>query len=83
MLVRVNDPDRLVNLLMFLRNSGFPLVQRQDEATVKLHTDDETRLRAGNRDLGRNVGRACRDRRLDSFPVKRVCKPTFPRRKRF
>jgi hypothetical protein len=46
MLVRVNDPDRLVNLLMFLRNSGFPLVQRQDEATVKLHTDDETRVRA-------------------------------------
>jgi hypothetical protein len=45
MLVRVNDPDRLVELLMFLRNSGFPLVQRHDEATAKLHAHDEARVR--------------------------------------
>jgi hypothetical protein len=45
MLVRVSDPDRLVDLILFLRNSGFPLAQRHDDATAKLHADDEVRVR--------------------------------------
>jgi hypothetical protein len=45
MLVRVDDPDRLVDLILFLRNSGFPLAGRQDESTAKLHADDEARVR--------------------------------------
>jgi hypothetical protein len=45
MLVRVSDPDRLVDLILFLRNSGFPLAQRQADATAKLHTDNEARVR--------------------------------------
>ena len=42
MLVRVSDPDRLVDLIILLKNSGFPLAQRQ---TAKLHDRDEAKVR--------------------------------------
>lgn len=45
MLVRVSDPDWLIDLILFLGNSGFPLAQRQADATAKLQADDEARVR--------------------------------------
>jgi hypothetical protein len=44
-LVRVTDPDRLVDLIVFLRNSGFPLAQRQGEGVAKLHSQEDARVR--------------------------------------
>jgi hypothetical protein len=45
MIVRVSDPDRLVDLILFLRNSGFPMAQRLHDDTAKLFTDDEPKVR--------------------------------------
>jgi hypothetical protein len=45
MIVSVSDPDRLVDLVLFLRNSGFPFAQRLHGGTAKLFTDDEARVR--------------------------------------
>ena len=56
MLVRVSDPDRLVDLIIFLKNSGFPLAQRQ---TAKLHDRDEAKMREAGSAMGGDLGRAC------------------------
>jgi hypothetical protein len=45
MIVRVTDPDQLVDLVLFLRNSGFPFAQRLHSGTAKLFTDDQARVR--------------------------------------
>jgi len=45
MIVSVSDPDRLVDLVLFLRNSGFPFAQRLQGGTAKLFTEDEARVR--------------------------------------
>jgi hypothetical protein len=45
MIVRVSDPDRLVDLVLFLRNSGFPLAQRLPGGTAKLFSDEEAKAR--------------------------------------
>ena len=41
MLVRVSDPDRLVDLIVFLHNSGFPLARRESEDVAELFSQDE------------------------------------------
>jgi hypothetical protein len=43
-LVRVAEPDRLVELIVFLHNSGFPIAERREEGVAKLHSQDEARI---------------------------------------
>jgi hypothetical protein len=44
MLVRVSDPDRLADFILFLHNSGFPLARRMDDNVAKLHSDEEGKV---------------------------------------
>jgi hypothetical protein len=43
-LVRVSEPERLVDLVLFLRNSGF-LAQRQEEGVARLQSQDDAKVR--------------------------------------
>jgi hypothetical protein len=45
-LIRVTDPERLIDLILFLRNSGFPLVRREADETAEVPFGDEEKLRA-------------------------------------
>lgn len=45
MLVRLTDPERLVDLILFLRKRGFPLVRRAADDAVEFLVAEEAALR--------------------------------------
>jgi hypothetical protein len=45
MLVRVSDPQRLIDFVVFLNNSGFPMAERLDDGVAKLHSQDGPQIR--------------------------------------
>ena len=45
MLIRLHDPDRQIDLLVFLRNSGIFALERGEGDTVRVFDVDAARLR--------------------------------------
>ena len=45
MLIRLHDPDRQINLLVFLRNSGIFALERVEGDTIRVFDVDAARLR--------------------------------------
>jgi hypothetical protein len=45
MLVRVSEPRRLVDLIVFLRSSGFLALDRERDGVARVYTPDEPRVR--------------------------------------
>ena len=45
MLIRLHDPDRQIDLLVFLRNSGIFALERVERDTIRVFDVDAARLR--------------------------------------
>ncbi len=45
MLIRLHDPDRQIDLLVFLRNSGIFALERVEGDTIRVFDVDAARLR--------------------------------------